>query len=69
LSFIIQDFGKLKDKGLGEELLATEFKKSEVQIKKILGDKYLDKKTILSNASQLLKTFFNDKILDNLIKK
>ena len=69
LSFIIQDFGKLKDKGLADELLATEFKKSEAQIKKLLGDKYLDKTTILSNASQLLKTFFDDKVLDNLIKK
>lgn len=69
LSFIIQEFGKLKDKGLADELLATEFKKTEAQIKKLLGDKYLGKATILANASQLLKTFFDDKVLDNLIKK
>ncbi len=69
LSFIIQEFGRLKDKGLADELLATEFKKSDAQIKKLLGDKYLDKTSILANASQLLKTFFDDKVLDNLIKK
>jgi hypothetical protein len=69
LSFIIQEFGKLKDKGLADELLATEFKKSEAQTKKLLGDNYLDKTAILATASQLLKTFFDDKVLDNLIKK
>jgi hypothetical protein len=69
LSFIIQEFGKLKDKGLADELLAIEFKKSEAQTKKLLGDKYLDKTTILASASQLLKTFFDDKVLDNLIKR
>ncbi len=69
LSFIIQEFGKLKDKGLAADLLATEFKKSEAQIKKLLADKYLDKTTILSNASQLLKTFFEDKVLGTLIKR
>ncbi len=67
LSFIIQEFGHLKDKGLANELLATEFKKSEAAIKKLLGDKYLDKPTILKHGSQLLKTFFEDNVLANLI--
>ncbi|MDZ7876433.1 MAG: hypothetical protein U5L45_02120 [Saprospiraceae bacterium] len=67
LSFIIQEFGKLKDKGLQAEFLAHELHKSAADIPTLLGDNYIDTKTILATASQLLKTFFNDKVFDNLI--
>jgi hypothetical protein len=68
LSFIIQEFGKLKDKGLLNMALATELNKSKTDIKQLLGDTYTDEKTILTTASQLLKTFFEDKVLVNLVK-
>jgi hypothetical protein len=69
LSFIIQEFGKLKDKGLQTEFLAAELSKSKAEIPVLLGAQYLDKKTILATASQLLKTFFEDKVFDNLLVK
>ena len=69
LSFIIQEFGKLKDKGLQAEFLTHELKKSAASIPKLLGDNYLDKTTILATASQLLKTFFDDKVFDTLLVK
>jgi hypothetical protein len=69
LSFIIQEFGKLKDKGLQAEFLTHELNKSAASIPKLMGDNYLDKTTILATASQLLKTFFEDKVFDTLIVK
>ena len=68
LSFVIQSFGELKDKGLKSELLATEFNFSAAKIKKILGANYVTTTNILAGGSALLATFFEDKVLEQLVK-
>ncbi len=68
LSYVIQEFGALKDKGLKAFLLKETLGNSEEQAKKILGNQYTAETTILTTASKLLGSFFEDKVLENLVK-
>ena len=67
LSFMIKEFGTLKDKGLQIFVLQDALKMPLTQIKTVLGEKYTSEDTILTTASQLLKTFFEEKVLEKLI--
>ncbi|MEY4905094.1 MAG: hypothetical protein RLZZ292_2909 [Bacteroidota bacterium] len=68
LSYVIQEFGALKDKGLQTIVLTTELGYSPKKAKQTSGENYTEETTILSDASKLLLTFFEDKILKNLVK-
>jgi hypothetical protein len=68
LSYVIQEFGTLKDKGLQTLVLVNELGYSEEKAKETLNTQYTEQSTILTTASQLLVTFFDDKILENLVR-
>lgn len=75
LSWIIAELGNIKDKGLKITALKDAFQeifflKDEAAISKVyhlLGEEYPKMKTLLMEASVISKTFFSEKILDNLI--
>jgi hypothetical protein len=67
LSSIIQDFGDLKDKGLQNFVLTNHLEFTKQESKQILGDNYHDEAIVLKSASDLLKTFFKDGVLENLV--
>jgi hypothetical protein len=67
LSFIIQKFGGLKDQGLQNLVIEQDLQTSRLQTKFLLGEKYADENVILETASAILKTFFEDDVLKNLI--
>ncbi len=67
LSFMINDLGKLKDKGLVNYFLKTEFQKTETGCKKILGSNYLEMPKILTQANASCNSFFKNKILMQLV--
>ena len=68
LSFMIQEYGGLKDQGLQSFVLADELSLSESETEKVLRDKYVSEKVILTKATALLKAFFKDNILQNLVQ-
>jgi hypothetical protein len=76
LSWIIAELGKIKDKGLKINVLIEAyqhvFKLDEANASKkvmaFLGDSYPNIETLLTQASEVSKTFFEEKILEDLIK-
>ncbi len=68
LSFMINELGVIKDKGLQSHILIEKFKKTPAQIKTTLGKKYIAEKELLTKASLLSKPFFKEGILNLLIK-
>ncbi len=68
LSYLIQEFGSLKDKGLQTIVLVDELAYSTEKAKELSGNHYTDEATILTTASKLLVAFFEDKVLKNLVK-
>lgn len=67
LSYMIQEYGGLKDQGLQSFVLADELSLTESETEKVLRDKYVSEKVILEKGTVLLKTFFKDHILQNLV--
>lgn len=68
LSYVIQNFGTLKDEGLQNEVLVHNLHYADSHAQKMLGGKYADDKTILKTASDLLKIFYEDQVLEKLVK-
>jgi len=77
LSWMIEQLGILKDRGLGllalsEAIKETEGIKSEkdaiLQAKKYLGNKAPSIDDVLKEANKITKQFFSDRILKNLLK-
>lgn len=68
LSFMIQEYGGLKDQGLQSFVLADELNLSESETEKVLRDKYVSEKVILAKGTALLKAFFKDNVLQNLVQ-
>jgi hypothetical protein len=67
LSYIINQLGHLKDKGLKNIILREELKKSKIEVQNILGDRFVRDKDTLASASQILKTFIYDGVLEGLL--
>ncbi len=76
LSWIIEQLGMLKDRGLGLLALAEAVKETEgaknskgvVQAKKYLGNKAPSLDAVIDEANSITKQFFKDKILKTLLK-
>lgn len=76
LSWMIAELGKIKDKGLKINALKELFQEMNFlkdadayqQAYQILGQEYPTLETLLKQASETAKQFFEDKVLDNLVK-
>jgi hypothetical protein len=77
LSWFINELGNLKDKGLKlvmlqEVFVATEKLDEDSAMQKaveVAGNGGLDMHTILKDASAAARQFFNDKVIDSLVKQ
>jgi hypothetical protein len=67
LSYLIQAFGALKDEGLTNFVVIHHLGYTKAAAKEILGEKYTDEREILREGSGLLKSFFEDRVLENLV--
>ncbi len=75
LSWIIAELGKLKDEGLRvlvlkEAIENTDDSNQEInesEVYKILNQKQKSLEELLSEAEKIVKTFFDDKVLDNIL--
>ncbi len=75
LSWIIAELGKLKDEGLRvfvlkEAIENTDNSDQEINesgVYKILNQKQKSLNELLSEAEKIVKTFFDDKVLDNIL--
>jgi hypothetical protein len=76
LSWMIAELGKIKDNGLKINVLKDALQEINFlkdadayqQAYQILGKDYPTMETLLNQAGETAKTFFDDKILDNLVK-
>ncbi len=75
LSWIIAELGKLKDEGLRvlvlkEAIENTDDSNQEInesEVYKILNQKQKSLEELLSESEEIVKTFFDDKVLDNIL--
>lgn len=75
MSWLISTLGKLKDQGLRIHVLEEAIKKTKIvsvgkidgEIKSILGADYPTTALLLSQSSEICKTYFEEKNLENLV--
>lgn len=75
MSWLISTLGKLKDQGLRIHVLEEAIKKTKIvsvgkidgEIKSILGADYPTTAKLLSQSSEICKTYFEEKNLENLV--
>lgn len=77
LSWMIAELGKIKDDGLRITALTEAFeepesinaKQAEDKVMELLGNNYPTEKYLLTKADDIVKTFFAENLLENLLKR